>query len=115
MSKIPDSVILMTSQRMHRLALLRGYHFHTNLFKNPSWLIMLNLFVNEMEKLTTTTAALKMANRLTDEELRSTLDQLTDAGMVEIDDDELVALTPLASKQMDGFIREILKSRESEG
>lgn len=110
-----DSVILMTAQRMHRLALQRGYYFHTNLFKNPTWLIMLNLFVNERSDLQTTGTALKMANRLTDEELQTTVEQLADAAMIQIEDEELFTLTPLGSEKMDGFIREILKSRESEG
>jgi len=109
------SVILITAQRMHRLALQRGYYFYTNLFKNPTWLIMLNLFVSELSNLPANAASLKLANRLTDEELQSALEQLAGAGMVLLEDDDLVSLSPLGSKQMNGFIREILKSRESEG
>jgi hypothetical protein len=108
-------VILMTAQRMHRLALQRGYYFYTNLFKNPPWLIMLNLFVSQLSDMPANPASIKIANRLTDEEFRATAKQLVEEGMITFGDDELITLTPLGSKQMDGFIREILKSREAEG
>jgi delta-aminolevulinic acid dehydratase/porphobilinogen synthase len=110
-----DSVILKTAQRMHRLALQRGYYFYTNLFKNPTWLIMLNLFVNERTDILTNFTSLTITNRLTKDELHAAIEQLLDAGMIMVEDDEQVVLTPLASKQVAGFIREILKSRENEG
>jgi delta-aminolevulinic acid dehydratase/porphobilinogen synthase len=112
---VSDSVILKTAQRMHRLALQRGYYFYTNLFKNPTWLIMLNLFVNERTDIVTNLTSLTITNRLTKEELDTTIDQLQDAGMIVVAADEEVTLTPLAAKQMAGFIGEILKSRENEG
>lgn len=111
----PISVILMTAQRMHRLALQRGYYFYTNIFKNPPWLIMLNLFIGELSDEQANPTSIKITNRLTDEELESTVAALIDAGMIQRFEDELFRLTPLGLKQMEGFIREILKSRENEG
>jgi hypothetical protein len=109
------TTILMTTQRMHRLSLQRGFYFYTSLFKNPPWLIMLDLFVSSLTEIPANTVSLKVSNKLSDEELGTAIGQLVEAGMVQVCEDDLFELTPSGKKQMDGFIREILASRESGG
>lgn len=113
-NNVPQRVILITAQRMHRLSLQRGYYFYTNLFKNPPWLIMLTLFVGSLTDIPVNAPSVKLANRLSGDEYQTAIDQLMDAGMIEFYDDELIRLTPPALTQMDGFIREILSSRDQQ-
>ena len=106
------AVILMTAQRMHRLSVQRGFYFYTSLLKNPPWLIMLDLFISGLTGMPANPASLKISNKLTEEELRTAIGQMVEAGLIKLCEDDLIELTPSGEKQMDGFIREILASRD---
>ncbi|QLC25192.1 hypothetical protein HFP57_09255 [Parasphingopyxis algicola] len=89
---------------------LRDIYIDSSLFRNPAWDVFLTIYIKRRESLRVTLASLSAGNRLSEAECMKAIEDLSDAGLVRVEDGvagpgpKAIDLTGQGLQRMEAFL-----------